>query len=120
MGNAQHTPGPYRVHDHQDKRHHEYAIMSETGNQHDGGAVKVASVLGSKNGHVSMEQALINANLFAAAPELLEMLSRVCAVQAEHYGHATDFHIAMIDVAKEARAAIAKATGSKEASDDRR
>lgn len=34
MTNTQkHTPTPWHIHDHQDKRHHEYAIMADKGNE---------------------------------------------------------------------------------------
>lgn len=74
---AQHTPGPWRNHDFKDKRHNEYAVMSETGHQDDGGAVKVCSVWAGRKNHVGWAVGEANARLIAAAPELLDELRSI-------------------------------------------
>lgn len=94
------------VHNHNDKRHHEFAIMADTGGKNgDGG--KVASVWAGFGTHFDWKEAEANARLIAAAPDLLaalEMAER--AFNAE----TIDPLVAFATVEK-IRAAIAQAKG---------
>lgn len=73
---AAHTPGPWRSHDHRDKRHREYAIMAGEGE----GAVKVASC---HTHHVPWDVAAVNSHLIAAAPETAAERDRLKEINAE-------------------------------------
>lgn len=59
----------WRVSDHGDKRHREFAIMQDTGGL-DGDGGKVASVWAGFGHHFTFEEAEKHARLIAAAPEL--------------------------------------------------
>ena len=117
---AKHTPGPWRSHDHHDKRHREYAIMAGEGE----GAVKVASC---HTHHVPWDVAAVNSHLIAAAPEtaaerdrLKEINAELLAALEEIRDGAISRYPAHVDAFKNrtksqieevARAAIARATG---------
>jgi hypothetical protein len=97
MTATQHTPGPWRIYDASDDCHIKilgtYPKPSRIGNAH------VADVLGHSN-----------ANLIAAAPELLEALEDVCN-QSDAYREATGSERSRPaeKVYQKARAAIARA-----------
>lgn len=61
-----------------------------------------------------LEKAKANAQLIAAAPELLEVLESICAMQARNYGDATQTHLDLPYLTDKARAAIAKAKGGEQ------
>lgn len=52
-----------------------------------------------------------NAQLIAAAPELLEVLELGLQIQKDNYGNATDTHLALIDWAKIVSEKISKVKG---------
>lgn len=61
-----HAPGPWTFTDHGDRRHKEFAIISEGG--------KIASVYAGFGAHFDWPTSEANASLIAAAPDLLEAL----------------------------------------------
>lgn len=52
-----------------------------------------------------------NANIIAAAPELLEALIEISEMQKLHYGDGMTTHIKLIEMVRKADLAIAKALG---------
>jgi hypothetical protein len=60
---------------------------------------------------MSDEEAKANANLIACAPEMYAMLELIASAQKKHYGDGMGLHIAMITIAKEIEALLAKARG---------
>lgn len=61
--------------------------------------------------YMPVSEVMANAALIAAAPELLEALESICAMQARNYGDATQTHLDLPYLTDKARAAIAKARG---------
>lgn len=102
--NPAYTSGPWRVADHKDKRHHEYAIMADHGGI-DGEGGKVASVWAGFGTHFDWVEAKANAHLIESAPDMLAALESLCGV----YDGYDDVPLYVT----KARAAIAKARGSK-------
>jgi hypothetical protein len=97
----------WRITDHRDRRHREFAIMSDTGGL-DGEGGKVASVWAGFGHHYSFEEAQRHARLIAAAPNLRAAASD--AMRAPIFG--TEPMIAIPQVAYDAlRVALAKASG---------
>jgi hypothetical protein len=91
---AQHTQGPWSacdVGDYTDFDGRSRVILGDD--------MRIAVV------HVSCDETSANADLIAAAPELLEALQAVCDEQDGNEGHAS------AEAYDKARAAIAKATG---------
>lgn len=66
----------WRVHDHGDKRHHEFAVMADVGGV-DGSGGKVASVLAGRGTHFTWKDAEKHARLIGAAPDLLAFASLI-------------------------------------------
>lgn len=52
-------------------------------------------------------------HLIACAPEMYAMLELIASAQKKHYGDGMRLHIAMITIAKEIEALLAKARGEK-------
>ncbi len=107
---TQHTPGPWVVNGDPAKLS-EYAICAESRGKGYGSSVAVATQRDGRN-PISREEAMANARLIAAAPEMLDVVRSVAA---------TGFHVipgrdecvcTHCELVREARAAIAKATGS--------
>lgn len=88
MENVKHTPGPWAV-----------SLGMRT----------IQVIAGSFRLAIGIDkEAEANARLIAAAPELLEALKGLCGLAELRPGHLQDYKAAVAD----ARAAIAKATGS--------
>lgn len=94
------------VHNHGDKRHHEFAIMADTGGI-DGNGGKVASVWAGFGTHFDWPEAEANARLIAAAPDMLAALVDMTEC-AEADGWDVNGNAEWLN---KARAAIAKAKG---------
>lgn len=103
--NTKHTSGPWRMSDHGDKRHREFAIMCDKGGK-DGDGGKVASVYAGFGHHFTFEEAEAHARLIAAAPELLAALKTLCD---PNWARVDPDGFAILQ--ERARAAIAKAEG---------
>ena len=103
---SKHTPGPWFI----------------TGNMTlyveariEGGLIQEVASVGptqADDGYGCQQRA--NANLIAAAPDLLEALEAICLMQARNYGDATQTHLDFPELAAKARAAIAKAKGEQQ------
>jgi len=52
-----------------------------------------------------------NAALIAAAPEMYDMLKRICEMQEKNYGDGIETHIALIAMTQKAREILKKARG---------
>ena len=90
--NTKHTPGPWRALESKSSQHQVWK-----GDDH------IASAWGTD---VPGDEQLANARLIAAAPELLDALKRIVSVASVELTGRRD------DVLEQARAAIAKATGT--------
>lgn len=71
-----HTPGPWFARGTDIPKSRRYSIMSFTGHKEDNGAARVGGV---DTCHVTKDQALANARLIAAAPDLLWALKKAVA-----------------------------------------
>ncbi len=106
--NAKHTPGPWRQNS-DDNAMSEYAVCAESFGHGFGSSVAVATQRDGRN-PISRDEAMANARLIAAAPEIFCSLVELVEM--------FDKHDDCADVEKtsaarnKARAAIAKATGS--------
>ncbi|HNR55119.1 MAG TPA: hypothetical protein PKJ19_08135 [Flavobacteriales bacterium] len=100
MSNTKHTPGPWKVHFVQNA--HTYAVYDKTETMRHIAEVSTPfGVDGDRIGHA-------NANLIAAAPELLEAL----ATFIEYHDKEMPLSFDTDAMWANARAAIAKATGN--------
>ena len=95
----EHTHGPWSVVQHD----HAICVQTESPDRTQFGASRYAAIGGfDRNNQDQLQEALANAHLIAAAPDLLEALQEMVEI-AESQGH----------IAKRGRAAIAKATEAK-------
>ena len=102
MNVSKHTPGPWLFND--NSKHwatHPFSVTVRKRGVH---AVAVANI--PARATIELSEAKANAQLIAAAPDLLKALEKIVAL--EHYRHG--YHPAWTD---QARAAIAKARGEK-------
>ena len=110
MSETQHTPGPWAV--------VAGSIMVEYG----GGFFDLAYVDGTfPNGYLTIAERNANANLMAAAPDLLDVLERINAGEpvcshASHWRGLVDGWDVHTDLCQAMTAAIAKAKGETDAS----
>lgn len=115
MSAAKHTPGPWEIDF--SKTGYPYAIKAPNEDNHKAGRVGISVLRWASFTMPSSAEALANARLIAAAPELLEALrGALKALDAigdemtvgERYTNAGQY---LLDSLAPARAAIAKATG---------
>lgn len=98
MSGAAHTPGPWSF----DGPPDNHIIWS-------GQSERVAFMAHSNGSYPERDTA--NARLIAAAPELLEALEAICAMQSQHYGDATASHLSLARLSVASRTVIDKARG---------
>lgn len=106
-----HTPGPWTIANYP----HAVVVQTESHKKTAYGASRYAAIGGfDRSDPEQMAEALANARLIAAAPELLEACQAMIEWDAREQDHAVDFNarMALCRIAfDKARAAIAKATG---------
>ena len=100
MGDQRHTPAPWQV----------LAIENEGGQAFRIHAQPHPAMRGFTE-PVALVGSEANARLVSASPDLLEALKAVNDCVREHYGNATNLHMAMLGLRDQVRAAIAKAEG---------
>ena len=116
VAQARHAPGPWQTRDDMTPDGRCTIIADIDGEYIDGVAhctFKTVAVCEDEYGE-RLINAVYNARLIAAAPELLEVLPELLEHSVSHYGNPTDETYGVGLLHAKARAAIAKATGAEQ------